>query len=590
MKVTIRQILKIYWQHVARHKILFFGFLITAIAASVTNIIIPWYLKKFFDLFTQHFAAPADLARALIYAWGMVMLWNFAKFIFYRTASVINVYFQPYVMTELDQTAFEHILQHSYRFFSNSFAGSLVRRVSRFGRSFENVADRLFWDLMDSTILVAGSLYIFYLRQPRLALILGVWVIIFVVANFLFSYWKLPQDTKRADIESEVSGKIADAFSNSLTIQQFSGFDFERSAMKAAHERLRKIYTLTWGLGELNTAVQVLLMLALEYFCITTAITFYVAGKLTLGDFALIQSALVSIIGSLWGFGRVLRGLYEGFADAKETVEILLEPHEIVDAPRAQPLNISDAQIAFHAVTFGYSSAAPIVRDMSFSSRSKEKIAFVGSSGAGKTTVIKILLRYFDIQRGMITIDGQDISKVQLSSLRNAISLVPQDPILFHRSLMENIRYGKRGATDEEVIAAAKKAYCHEFITGLEKGYDTLVGERGVKLSGGERQRVAIARAILKNAPILVLDEATSSLDSESEQFIQDALVQLMKDKTVIVIAHRLSTIMQMDRILVVEDGHIVDEGTHDELYKRAGKYKRLWKIQAGGFKEKPAA
>jgi ATP-binding cassette subfamily B protein len=219
--------------------------------------------------------------------------------------------------------------------------------------------------------------------------------------------------------------------------------------------------------------------------------------------------------------------------------------------------------------------------------RSGEKVALVGPSGAGKSTIVKILFRFYEITRGKILIDGQDISRVTQESLRDQISLVPQEPILFHRTLRENIRYGRPGASDEEVVEAARQAHCHEFISGLDKGYDTYVGERGIKLSGGERQRVAIARAILKNAPILVLDEATSSLDSESEALIQDALRVLMRDKTVIVIAHRLSTIMQMDRIIVLENGTVADMGTHQELLRtEGGLYKKLWQLQAGGFLE----
>ncbi|HCM43648.1 TPA: hypothetical protein DIS55_01705, partial [Candidatus Kaiserbacteria bacterium] len=213
-----------------------------------------------------------------------------------------------------------------------------------------------------------------------------------------------------------------------------------------------------------------------------------------------------------------------------------------------------------------------------------ERVAFVGPSGAGKTTVTKLLLRFYDVNDGNIEIDGYDIANVTLESLREAIAFVPQDPVLFHRSLLENIRYGRRDATENEVIEAAKKAHCHEFITTLPKGYGTFVGERGVKLSGGERQRIAIARAILKNAPILVLDEATSSLDSESEALIQDALETLMKGKTVIVIAHRLSTVMKMDRIIVLEDGRITADGRHEELITQDGRYRTLWNIQAGGF------
>jgi ABC-type multidrug transport system fused ATPase/permease subunit len=272
-------------------------------------------------------------------------------------------------------------------------------------------------------------------------------------------------------------------------------------------------------------------------------------------------------------------------ADANEMTEILHTPHEIQDAPGALKLKVAKGQIEMKDVTFSYETNAPVFKKFNLLISAGQRAAIIGPSGGGKSTIVKLLLRFVDIQGGEILIDGQNISKVTQESLRANIALVPQEPILFHRSLMENIRYGKAGAGDKEVIAAAKLAHADEFISKFKEGYKTYVGERGVKLSGGERQRVAIARAILKNAPILVLDEATSSLDSESEHFIQDALKNLMKGKTVIVIAHRLSTIMQMDRIIVLENGVITESGKHEELLKaREGTYQRLWHIQAGGF------
>jgi ABC-type multidrug transport system fused ATPase/permease subunit len=266
-------------------------------------------------------------------------------------------------------------------------------------------------------------------------------------------------------------------------------------------------------------------------------------------------------------------------------IEIFDTPHGVKDTTDAKPLVVGKGSIALEHVSFGFSEERIILEDFSLTIAAGEKVALVGPSGAGKSTVTKLLLRMYDVTSGAVKVDDQDISKVTQKSLRSAISFVPQEPILFHRSLRDNIRYGRPDASDEEVIEAAKKAHCHEFIESLAEGYDTHVGERGVKLSGGERQRVAIARAILKNAPILILDEATSALDSESEALIQDALRVLMEGKTVIVIAHRLSTIMTMDRIIVIEGGKIAAEGTHDELVNhQGGLYQKLWSIQAGGF------
>jgi ATP-binding cassette subfamily B protein len=287
----------------------------------------------------------------------------------------------------------------------------------------------------------------------------------------------------------------------------------------------------------------------------------------------------------VWDFGRIMTRVYERLAEAEEMTEILSLPHGVVDNPKAKKLKIKSGGIRFEEVGFRYEEGEKVVKDFNLEVKPGQMVALVGLSGSGKSTLAKLLLRLYDVDEGRILVDGQNIAKVSQESLRKNISLVPQDPILFHRSLMENIRYGRFEASDKEVIGAAKLAYCDGFISKLKDGYQSMVGDRGIKLSGGERQRVAIARAILKNSPILVLDEATSSLDSESEKYIQKSLNNLMKGKTVIVIAHRLSTIKRADRIVVISDKKIVEDGNHNQLIKaKSGIYKKLWKIQVGGF------
>lgn len=299
----------------------------------------------------------------------------------------------------------------------------------------------------------------------------------------------------------------------------------------------------------------------------------------------MLQSYIIIIFQQIINLGKLIRETYQDLADAEEMTEILITPHEINDIPSAKKLKVAEGKIEFKNISFYYHKTRKILEKFNLNIAFRERIALIGPSGAGKTTVVKLLLRNHDLDGGKILIDGQDIARVTQESLWKNISLVPQDSILFHRTLLENIRYGRPDATMEEVVQAAKAAHCHEFISGLPKQYDTYVGERGVKLSGGERQRVTIARVILRNSPILVLDEATSSLDSESERLIQDAFEKLMKDKTVIVIAHRLSTIAKMDRIIFIDDGEIKESGTHEELLDvKNGQYRKLWELQACGF------
>jgi ABC-type multidrug transport system fused ATPase/permease subunit len=369
-----------------------------------------------------------------------------------------------------------------------------------------------------------------------------------------------------------------------MTSMLFSGNAYEDRRVDAVAGRLQALTQKYWDIEEITWGVLGLLMTGINIALLWAAMIFWQRGELTVGDFVLIQTYLIGAFMRLLGMNRELRGFNDAFADAGEMAAILTAPHEVTDRPGARTLKVSAGAVTFERVGFHFHDNRTVLEGLDLSIAAGERVALVGPSGAGKSTITKLLLRLYDLKNGSITIDGQNIAEVTQDSLREAIAFVPQEPVLFHRTLMENIRYGRRDASDEEVIAAAKKAHCHEFIAALPDGYETYVGERGIKLSGGERQRVAIARAILKNAPILVLDEATSSLDSESEHLIQDALEVLMRGKTVIVIAHRLSTIMKMDRIVVLEGGRVVADGTHNELLAQKGLYHKLWSIQAGGF------
>ena len=378
---------------------------------------------------------------------------------------------------------------------------------------------------------------------------------------------------------------LSDNIINYISVKLFNGYRRESKNFKNVSNDQAQKTLLTWRLDNIANIVHHLLIFLVEFAAFYYTILLWQKGLAPIGTFVLVQTYIIGISHHLWGVGRMFRGIYQAMADSKEMVEILETPHRIKDIPGAKILQKAAGKIEFRDVVFGFQGDRVILKNLNLTINAGEQVAIVGSSGAGKTTLTGLLLRLFDSISGKILIDGNNIQEITQESLRQNISLVPQDPTLFHRSILENIRYSRPEASDEEVIAAARMAHCDKFIERMPAGYQTLVGERGVKLSGGERQRVAIARAILKRAPILILDEATSSLDSKSEALIQDALNALMKDQTVIAIAHRLSTIRKMDRVVVIKNGKVAEEGKHSSLIrKKDGIYRKLWRLQSAGF------
>lgn len=557
---------------------------VTIIIGSIFDSVVPLYLKKFFNILTE----PQDkgtLMKALMGVLLIIGLLKLARWFFWRVAFFTLNFFESRVMADLSKRCFAYLHKHSFAYFSNNFTGSLVKKTKSFVNAFETLADQFFYELLPA--LVQIIIITVVLGRVNLFLGLGmlVWIIIFLAINWIFTKYKLQYDIKTSEAETATSSFLADTVANNVNIKLFNGEKKENDDYASLAESLHKVRKFSWNLSATFYGVQSLLLVLLEVGIFYFAIGLWNKGIVTVGDFVLIESYIISVIMMVWDFGRVINRIYERLAEAEEMTIVLGTPFEIVDAKDATNLIVESGEIDFENVGFNYETNNKVIENFNLKIKPRETVALVGTSGAGKTTLIKLLLRMHDIQRGKILIDNQDISKVTLESLRQNVSLVPQDPILFHRSLMENIRYGKLDATDKEVIEAARLAHCDEFINRLKLGYKTFVGERGIKLSGGERQRVAIARAILKNSPILILDEATSSLDSESEKFIQDSLDELMKNKTVIVVAHRLSTIKKADRIVVIDQKKIVEDGKHEDLIKNnEGIYRKLWNIQVGGF------
>ncbi len=580
------QTLKIFWQHAWRYKwqvfVVSFGVLIHIILSNTAPVLYKWLIDAAINGSPQNISPLISIVK-------IILMVAFARLFVARVFNFVNNDFQPKVMADLNNTCFQYLQKHSYNFFSNNFVGSLVTKVKRYERSFETVADQLTFDLGRTFLDLLVVLVVLFYENRTIGAITMIWAILYLIFSYFFSLYKLPTDIKRAAADSTVTARMADTISNNTNVKIFSNYNFENSKFAQITNNQFIIRRRSWNLGTISEVVQSITMVFLEFFVLYLCVKFWQNGQITVGTIALIQGYYFRIFDRFWSIGKNIRASYEAIADANEMTEILNTPLEIKDDKNCKLLLVSNGKIEFKNTTFAYYKEIDVLKSFNLTINPKEKVALIGPSGGGKSTIVKLLLRFLDINAGAIKIDGQEIAKVTQDSLRNAIALVPQDPILFHRSLMDNIRYARAEATHEEVIEAAKSAHAHEFIESFPEKYNTLVGERGIKLSGGERQRVAIARAILKDVPILILDEATSSLDSESELYIQDALKKLMKNKTVIVIAHRLSTIMQMDRIIVLENGKITEQGKHEELLKaEKGTYQRLWQIQAGGFEQGP--
>lgn len=579
---TFFEVMKIYWGYARRRTWSLFSVAILTATAVGFDAAAPGALKRVFDVFGSN-PQTLEAYDAIMWALFLLLAVKVGSWAFWRLGGWVNIRFQPRTMAEIQTDSFTYLLGHSYQFFADNFAGALVKKIGRFTRGFEILADEITYRWIPIIVVMTGGIIGLYHQYPLLALIFVIWFIVLFLFSIFAARWAVKADVERAAVDSELGGRMADTVTNAVTIKVFASFFREVVAFKEVADRFARFQTRSWWRHEVIFLVQSTLSLAIEMIFMYIGAMLWMRGLMTVGDLVFMQTYLAIVFRQVWEMSRSLRHIFDAYADGKEMVDILRKKHDVRDVPGAKKLVVKEGNIAFDNVTFGFNKRA-VLKDFSVDIPAGQKVALVGPSGAGKTTVTKLLFRFYNVRKGTIRIDGQDIAKVTQQSLHSVISMVPQDPILFHRSLRENIAYGRSDATDEEIIEAAKKAHCHEFIAKLPEGYETFVGERGVKLSGGERQRVAIARAILENAPILVLDEATSALDSESEALIQEALAELMKEKTVIAIAHRLSTIMNMDRILVIEEGRVSASGTHEELVQREGVYQKLWGLQAGSF------
>lgn len=476
-----------------------------------------------------------------------------------------------------------YTLKHSYTYFQDQFAGSLARKVSETAEQVFNLHQQIRFEIVLPLMsMFLSAIVIFQIFWP-----FGVAAIGFVVLITLPVFIKLRKtrvkSQKMADARSLVMGQIVDTLTNMSAVKSYAREDLEMQEHYDVSSQEMKAWNKVLRVFLLMENYRRLFLVFIGGGMMAGCLLAWEAGTISIGDISAIMGMSFGFTSMVWGFSFGIIHIAESVGTLNDSLSLLLVPHGIQDNENADKLRISKGEIAFENVHFQYGDI-DIFKDMSVTLSSHQRIGLIGISGAGKSTFVNLIQRMFDVQGGCISIDGQNISLCTQQSLREQIAIIPQDTSLFHRTLMDNIRYGRPEASDCEVMDAAKKAHAHEFIELLPDGYETLVGERGIKLSGGQRQRVAIARAILKDAPILILDEATSALDSESERLIQDSLEELMEGKTVIAIAHRLSTISHLDRLLVMKNGVIVEDGDHEELLNAQGVYAKLWAMQSGGF------
>ena len=576
-----RQTIRLYWQQIKRYKISFFVMLVCIpLASLLLDTVLPFVLSQAIDTFTSRDTEMLwqFLGLASIVA-GLGVAMNFTGF----QSAVIH---ESKVRADLTVSALDTLLKKDSGFFANQKIGALTGRFIDFVNAHVGLQDLLIIRTLTFIFNMTVGIVLIFTNIPVVGLL-----VLALIAGLLFQIrfsLKLRHNLRndRKELIGVVNGMAADTITNNATVKTFANESYELEQNKMINEKYRDVWRKDFRWISAEGSTRLLFMSIVQIIAISIMANMLIEGHIELGIAIFTIAYLQRIASQLFVLGDIVNGYDKLFLQAAPMTEMLIADEKITDAPNAKKLNIGKPVIELHDVSYAYDDAKDItVLDrISLTIPAGQRVGLVGPSGAGKTTITKLLMRLDDTTDGHIAIDGQDISKVTQESLRHAISFVPQEPLLFHRSLRENILYGKLNASDEELSRAIKAARADEFIDRLPQGLDTIVGERGVKLSGGQRQRVAIARAILKDAPILILDEATSALDSESEKLIQSSLESLMKGRTSIVIAHRLSTIAKLDRIIVLDDGKIVEDGSHRKLLANNGIYAKLWKHQSGGF------
>ncbi len=581
-KVKFFTVLKYFWPVIKRHKWKHVViFLTSTLAIFLAGVYQPVVYKNIINTISSNSITTPSVVWHWFFVLVAVLLGNS---IAWRICDFTFLHVKTKAAKELADTALGNVLQHSRKFFADNFAGSLVAKHYRFINELTIITENVVFSFWFTLVVLVGIMTVLFQENSVLATIFLVWTFVYIILSIIFARRQIPYDERRASVGSKVTGILSDIITNVFSVKTFAFLRGELANFSKATSEEEELRRRSGYVYNTHKAIQSVMLLALEIVAMYVVISLWLRGVVEVGIVVLVQAYIMQVDMAVWNLGQSILGLQSSITNTKEMVEIFETPIDIQDPVKPEKCKIKNGNIVFENVAFEYKDGKDVFKKLNFEIPAGQKVGFVGESGSGKTTITNLLLRFEDVQNGAIKIDGQDIRNITQDDLRKNISYVPQEPALFHRTIKENIAYGKAGAKDGAVIVASKKAHAHEFISEFKDGYETLVGERGVKLSGGQRQRVAIARVMLKNAPILVLDEATSSLDSISENLIQSAFDEAMKGKTTLVIAHRLSTIQKMDRIIVLDKGKIVEDGTHADLLEKDGYYKKLWEAQKGGM------
>lgn len=582
--VSYKELIGFFWKFMCRQRRIFSSILVQDCLNCLDSLLWPFILRWEIDIFTQN-----EVSRAM--AWESLqapIIVSICLIVFTEINSRTMGFFMakavPKLQADIRMTMFDHVQEHSPHYFNERFSGSLANKITDMTTSVESIIQQLFWPIVSSIATsVLGALFLWFVH-PILAGILILWVIIHLGICLMFSKTCDLYEHRHGESRSTLLGKIVDSLTNYFAVNLFYRFRYEKSALLPFQNEEEKTNVSARRYVEKMRSVTSFFYATICFLGINGFVIYlWLHHQITTGEVAQVFGTMWNIAAIMWAVGGALPAFFQSFGIAKQAYSVMLDPQDMGDNPDAKGLKIRTGEIIFENVSFHYGKKK-LFENKHAHIRGGEKVGLVGFTGAGKSTFISLILRFFPLHSGKIFIDEQEIADVSLESLRRQIALIPQDPVLFHRTLRENISYGRPEATEAEIFTAAKLAHCDEFIRNIPGGYEAKVGERGTKLSGGEKQRVAIARAILVNAPILILDEATSSLDSLTEKYIQDSLENLMHNRTTIVIAHRLSTLSHMDRILVFDKGKIVEEGTHAALMSQNGLYARMWNMQVGGF------